>query len=133
MTIRDAFIWATLLDEHPLPAGCPVRPESWRGWWFLATAAQQEALQNAAVPLLAERWADAMEAALEDADQRPRVEDVASATLVPILRFGVDIRLTAFHYGGMIALLAAAWVHGDQLQAWFHHQLHAGRHIGVVD
>jgi len=44
---------------------------------------------------------------------------------------GISIRLTAFHYGCIVAMLAAAWVHGDPLQTWLHQQLHARRHVGI--
>jgi hypothetical protein len=123
MRIRDALIWATMWDAHPLPAGCPVEPTDWPAWWDGADAAQRDALLAAAVPLLAERWADAMEARL-DAYPDLRVADIAAPSF-PLRDITID--LTPFHFGGIVALLAASWAHGDDLASWLQVLLHAHR------
>jgi hypothetical protein len=64
----------------------------------------------------AERWADAMEAAM---DSGSSLEDCAKRTSHEADTEG----LTGFMYGAAVSTLATSWVHGDQLRRW--HNLHA--------
>jgi hypothetical protein len=127
MKIRDPIAWATMLDLHPLPAGCPVAPDGWSAWWAAANETQREALRAAMVPLLAERWADAMEALIADSDERCGVADVAAPALRPILERVDGVGFTEWHFGAAVALLELTWVQGDALVTWFKGQLHAHR------
>jgi len=124
MKIGDPIIWATMLDENPLPEGCPAAPGDWATWWVRANDAGRLALAAAAVPRLAEYWADQMELAL-DADDRLTVADVAAPTFLELAGVVRPIVLDEFHYGCVVAMLAASWLHGPALAVWFKQQLHA--------
>jgi hypothetical protein len=123
MKIRDAVVWATILDENPLPPGCASDPSTWAEWSQHATLDGRCRLYGAAVPLLAERWADAMEAAMAADDLHSRVADVASPTLVRVIASTGAFGVTPFQYGCMVAMLSASWYHGELLARWHRRQL----------
>jgi hypothetical protein len=124
MKIRNPQLWATILDANPLPAGCSPNPIDWCAWCLTASADAREALHGAIVVIAAERWADAMERALEAGAARE--EDLALlavATLHRINREFGTFALTDFQVGCALTMLEQTWVSGERLRAALEVQL----------
>jgi len=122
MRIRDVIVWATILDENPLPPDCSSDPTTWASWSQRATLQHRCELYGAAVPILAERWADAMEACMAD-DPTCGVADIAASTLIPVIASTGAFGVTPFQYGCIVAMLSASWYHGELLARWHRRQL----------
>ena len=132
MRIRDAIVWATILDENPLPPGCSSDPSTWASYSMHTTLDNRCALYGAAVPILAERWADAMESAMAEDDLRSRVDDVAATTLVHVINSAGAFGVTPFQYGCIVAMLSVAWYHGELLARWHRRQLIDAVAVGLA-
>lgn len=59
----------------------------------------------------AERWADAMEAAMADGTELSEIAEAAS-------RSADTDGITGFMYGCAVSILSHAWAHGEELRRW---------------
>jgi len=67
------------------------------------------------VPIVAERWADAMETAMHT--RRRGVEDVAALALADVTEPLGREGLSAFQFGCVVAMLAACWAYAPERDA----------------
>ena len=67
------------------------------------------------VPIIAERWADAMETAMHA--RRRGVEDVAALALSDVTESLGPGGLTSFQFGCIVAMLAACWAYAPERDA----------------
>jgi len=112
MQLRDPFVWATVVDENPLPRGCPADSAGWATWASTAPAADRRALARAVVPIIAERWADAMETAMHA--RRRGVGDVATLAFGDVLAELAPLGLSNFQFGCIVAMLVACWAYAPE-------------------
>jgi len=133
MKIRDPQIWAVILDANPFPSGCAPHPAQWCAWCLTATPDQRGELYGAVVVLAAERWADAMERALEatgfatpPAAARHVLAPMAVATLREINDELGPFALTDFQTGCALTMLEQTWLYGDLLREALEIQLLEG-------
>src|SRR4030095_6834721 len=116
MKIREPHLWAPILYATPLPAGCSPNPVDWSVWYLTASAEARDMLYGAIVVIAAERWADAMERALEAGV--PREEDLALLALATLHRINRELGtfvLTDFQIGCALTMLEQTWVYGETL------------------
>ena len=66
---------------------------------------------GAAVYVYAEKWADLMEAGMDDGE---KLEDIADKTSHEADTDGI----TGFMYGAAVSVLSNVWKHGDDLRRW---------------
>jgi hypothetical protein len=123
MKIRDPGLWATIVDANPLPAGCSADPRTWGVWYLTAPAEARSELPGAIVVIVAHRWADAMERALEAGTPREALAAIALATLREIAQELGCFAPNDFHVGCALTMLEQTWEHGEALRAALEVQL----------
>src|SRR4030095_12411435 len=124
MQIRAPQLWATILDANPLPPGCRADPSYWCAWCLTASTDDRDMLHGAIVVIAAERWADAMERALEGGAARE--EDLALLALATLHRINRELgsfALTDFQISCALTMLEQTWVYGETLRAALEVQL----------
>jgi glutathione S-transferase len=142
MKLRDPEGWAATVAANSVPVGLDPEPENWPPYEQL-TDDQRGDCYGAIVVIAAERWAEAMEAMLEEDATRldtadPTVADIAAACFRRIDRDLGSLGLTGFQYGAAVSILAQVWEHGEELRRWhnldtqIHHEGERANETGGV-
>lgn len=116
MTIRDPAAWALILDANPFPPGCSTNPSDWLAWSGTASFEQRQTLYAAVVVLLAERWADKVEAILAGAAAVDWLAvDLADVTMIALASVARELGRFApseWQTRCALAMLERTWTHG---------------------
>jgi hypothetical protein len=79
---------------------------------------------GAAVFSFAERWARAMQKAIDDSGRSPA--EVIRERAEDLCRWADTEGITGFMYGAAVSMLAQAWEHGEELRRWHNLDIQCG-------
>lgn len=102
---KDDELYYALFDA---PATMTLRD---RESWEKCRAVNADSPYGNAITIYAERWARVMEGKIKKGEKLPDIADASS-------HLADTDGITGFMYGAAVSILAAVWVHGEELRRW---------------